>query len=521
VIGFVMKREGMSFPEAARHLAARRGIAVPERPGGPGRLERGVRERLADANAAAAAFFAACLGGPAGRAALAYLDRRGITAETRAAFGLGWAPASRDALFGALRKQGFTPEEIVQAGLAAAREGGGVIDRFRGRVVFPIHDAQARPVGFGGRLLGPGEPKYLNSPETPIYHKSSVLYGLHRAKEALRREGTGVVVEGYFDLITAAQAGVANVVATSGTALTDGHAQLMRRFTERWIVVFDGDAAGVRAAKRSLEVFVAHGLFARGVLLPGGADPDSFIRERGADAFRELLAGAEDLVDFFLRRVAESHRLDAIEGRVAAVREAVPLLAKMSDRVAQADYVARTAQRLGVREEVLWSEVRGAGPRGVAGAALAAAPPAPARRERVEEVGLVRALLASPAVAAELRGELALEELESEDCRAVAGAVFALVDRGAEGAAAAAGLHFEEERLNRLVAEWLAGAAAVPDEGEARRAAGECLARVRARRLAGEGRALDEKIRAAEAAGDSGMVNTLLARKQGLRARGA
>ena len=231
-------------------------------------------------------------------------------------------------------------------------------------MVFPIHDVAGRVVAFGGRLLAEGEPKYLNSPETPLYHKSNVLYGLHRAKDAIRREGVGIIVEGYFDLITAVQAGVANVVATSGTALTEGHAALMRRFAERWVVVFDGDAAGIRAAKRSLEVFVAHGLFARGVLLPDGADPDSFIRAQGAAAFRGLVEKAEDLMDFFLRRTVQEHRLDTIEGKVAAVRETVPLLAKVRDRVAQADYLARAAQSLGVKEEVLWSEVRGVGGQG-------------------------------------------------------------------------------------------------------------------------------------------------------------
>ena len=304
-------------------------------------------------------------------------------------------------------------------------------------MVFPIHDVTGRVVAFGGRLLAEGEPKYLNSPETPLYHKSNVLYGLHRAKESIRREGVGVIVEGYFDLITAVQAGVANVVATSGTALTDGHAALMRRFAERWVVVFDGDAAGIRAAKRSLEIFVTNGLFARGVLLPDGADPDSFIRAQGAAAFRGLVEKAEDLMDFFLRRTVQEHRLDTIEGKVAAVRETVPLLAKVRDRVAQADYLARSAQRLGVKEEVLWSEVRGLGGRGDAGhgASAAAPPPRPAlaERPRAEEVELVKALLAHPALAAELRGSVALEEIENEDCRAVAGTAFALLDRGGRG----------------------------------------------------------------------------------------
>jgi DNA primase len=523
VFTFVMKREGLSFPEALRFLAARRGIALPDRHNGRPE-EKGLKERLLEANAAAAGVFKGNLLGPSGRQALAYLERRSITTATREEFGIGWAVPAYDALFRELTKKGFTQQEVLQAGLAAQREAGGVGDRFRGRVVFPIHDVAARVVGFGGRLLAEGEPKYLNSPETPLYHKSDVLYGLHRAKDFIRREGVGIVVEGYFDLITAVQAGVANVVATSGTALTDGHAALMRRFAERWVVVFDGDAAGIRAAKRSLEVFVAHGLFARGVLLPDGADPDSFIRAQGAAAFRGLVEKAEDLMDFFLRRTVQEHRLDTIEGKVTAVRETVPLLAKVRDRVAQADYLARTAQRLGVKEEVLWSEVRGLGGRSDAGSGGSAAAPAPrpavAERPRAEEVELVKALLAHPALAAELRGSVVLEEIENEDCRAVAGTAFALLDRG--GADGLAGrLHFEDERLRRLVTAWAADPGPLAEEHEARRAAADCLTRIRRRRMERESRLIQEKIRSAEAAGEHETVKKLLADKHGLHARPA
>lgn len=524
VIGFVMKREGMSFPEAVRFLAARRGIAVPEFDDGR-REEKGLKERLLAANAAAAAVFAANLEGPAGRQAMAYLERRKIAPATREEFGIGWAVPGRDTLCRALAAQKFTAQELVQAGLAIQREEGGLIDRFRGRVIFPIHDVAGRLVGFGGRLLADGEPKYLNSPETPLYRKSHVLYGLSRAKDAIRREGAGIVVEGYFDLITAAQAGVRNAVATSGTALTDGHAEAMRRFAERWVVVFDGDAAGIRAAKRSLEVFVAHGLFARGVLLPGGADPDSFIREQGGEAFRELVAKAEDLLDFFLRRTLQEHRVDTIEGKVAAVREAVPLLAKVRDRVAQADYLARTAQRLGVKEDVLWSEVRGAAGRASSGAPAAGgaaagrpAPAAPAAAPARAEVELLKALLAHPAVAAELRQALRLEELENEDCRTIAATAFALLDRGA-GEGYAGKLEFSDERLNRLVMGWLADPGLPAGAPEARQSALDCLARLRERRQRRASAALQERLRTAQEAGEHEQVRELLAQKQSLCVR--
>jgi DNA primase len=519
VIGFVMKREGLSFPEAVRFLAARRGIALPERSTGRPE-EKGLKERLLEANAAAAGAFKANLLGPSGRQAIAYLERRAISQATREEFGIGWAVPGRDVLYRELSKKGFTQHELLQAGLAAQRETGGVVDRFRGRVVFPIHDVAGRLVAFGGRLLAEGEPKYLNSPETPLYHKSNVLYGLHRSKDAIRREGVGIIVEGYFDLITAVQAGVANVVATSGTALTEGHASLMRRFAEKWVVVFDGDAAGIRAAKRSLETFVTNGLFARGVLLPDGADPDSYIRAQGAAAFRGLVEQAEDLMGFFLRRTVQEHRLDTIEGKVAAVRETVPLLAKVRERVAQADYVARAARSLGVKEDVLWSEVRGLGGKGDLGAGVRGAAeqprPAAAQRPRPEEAGLVKALLAHPSLATELRADIALAEIESADCRAIVGKVLEQFDRG--GAAGLAGrLQFDDERQTRLATAWLAEPGPLADEAEARRAARECLARIRERRRDRECKQVQEQLRSPEAAANPELVKQLLVKLQGLR----
>lgn len=525
VFGFIMKREGMSFPEAVRFLAARRGIAVPDfSPGN--REEKGLKERIIEANNAAAVLFQRNLTAPVGKQALTYLEKRGITPATRDEFGLGWAVPGRDALARALAQKGFTRQELVAGGLAVEREGEkGLVDRFRGRVIFPIVDPTGRIVGFGGRLLAAGEPKYLNSPETPVYRKSHVMYGLNKSRDAIRKAGVGVIVEGYFDLITAAQAGIRNVVATSGTALTEGHAELMRRFAERWVVVFDGDAAGIRAAKKSLEVFVSHGLFARGVLLPGGADPDSFIREQGGPAFAALVEGAEDLMEFFLLRIVQENRLDTIEGKVAAVRETVPLLAKVRDRVAQADYLARAAHRLGVKEDVLWSEVRGTAPRGSAVAAgvpgaRGAKPAAPPQRAavRAEEKTLVKAILASPAVAAEARGRMQLEDFESEDCRLIAGTAFALLDRGVEGGFAER-LQFEDERLNRLVSGWMADAGPLAEEQEASRAAEECVARIRKRRIERECRLLQEKITQADAAGEQETVKKLLDMKQRLRAR--
>ncbi len=514
--GFLMKYQNLTFPEAVRQLAKRGGVSLPERIVPVRREESRERDRLREAVEAAGEYYRRCLAAPSGKKAREYLQGRGLTGETIEAFGLGYAPAAWDTLARALRKRGFTDAELARAGLTGSSSRGGTIDRFRGRIIFPIRDLQGRLIAFGGRILGDGEPKYLNSPETPLYHKGKVLYGLYESREALRREGFGVIVEGYFDSIAAHQAGFCNTVATSGTALTEGHLGVMRRYGERWTVVFDGDAAGVRAAKRSLALFVEQGLFARGVLLPGGEDPDTFIRTKGAEAYRALLEGAESLMEFFVNRTVQEHRTETVEGKVAAVREIVPLLAKVSSRVEQAEYVGLAAHRLGVKEEVLWSEVQGAAPRGGRRGAATAPKGSGIGARRAEEVGIVKAMLAGGSVAAMVRAEVAIEDIQDADCRAVAARIFSLLDEGVTEKIGER-LQFEEERLNRLVASWLVGSHSIPDGQTAQREARDCLTRMKRRRLDRESRLLQEKIAEAERTGNRDVLHELLRIKQELR----
>lgn len=516
VFGFIMRQQNLAFPEAVRYLAGRGGVAIPETLPPAQRERKQEKERLKEANDAAVDFYRRNLQSPAGRPAMKYLLGRGVTEETIKVFSLGFALPSWEGLVRALQAKGFKEEELQKAGLAVPRSGGGSIDRFRNRVLFPIADTQGGVVGFGGRILGEGEPKYLNSPETPLYHKSRVLYGFGQAREAIRKEGFGVAVEGYFDCITAHQAELRNVVATSGTALTPGHLKLMQRFSERWTVVFDGDAAGIRAAKRSLELFIVEGLIARCVLLPGGEDPDTFIRDKGIEAFRKLLDGAESLMEFFIRQTVRDYPTTTIEGKVAAVREVVPLLAKVKGRVEQAEYISLAAHRLGVREEVLRSEVQGAASR------AGGEKPSPEKREvamkplRAEEAGLVKAMLASASVAARMKKEVSLEDLEDENCRAVVRKIFSLLDEGVSSGIGER-LRFDDEKLNRLVSSWLVEPAGPEEEKTALQEAQDCLARIRKRRTDRESRLIQEKIAHAEREGDKEVLHKLLRIKHDLR----
>jgi DNA primase len=291
VFDFVMETEGLSFPEAVERLAQDAGLALPARdPESQARDQS--RGALLPALEAACAFFQRSLRMPEGRSALDYLRGRGLSDDTVARFRLGFAPDRRDALKAALLRDGFAEERLVEAGLLIRPDEGNTYDRFRGRVMFPIQDRRGQVIAFGGRILGDGEPKYLNSPETPLFHKGFTLYALSRAANAAREAGTLVVVEGYMDVIALHQAGIANAVAPLGTALTEDQIRLLWRVAPEPILCFDGDAAGQRAAARALDralPLLRPGYSLRFAFLPSGEDPDSLIRRHGTEVMRKLL----------------------------------------------------------------------------------------------------------------------------------------------------------------------------------------------------------------------------------------
>lgn len=323
-IDFVMRYHGMGFREALEHLANHAGIELKpfsRRAGGNGRQqadraapdERGTtgfsRDDLARANTFALDFYRQILTHPEhGEAARDAIERRGIVPEMVDAFGLGAAPDRFDGLVKTIAARGLDPSVFEAAGLLKRREqSGGHYDALRNRLIFPILDRAGRPIGFGGRVINPGDnPKYLNSPETPLFQKSSTLYGIQQAWAGIRREKSVVVTEGYTDVIACHQAGFDNVVATLGTALTPGHAALVRRVVDRVILLFDGDEAGRRAADRALEVFFTEPLDVGIAVIPGGADPDDLLKTAdGCEAFRQVLANATDALDYRFGRLGE------------------------------------------------------------------------------------------------------------------------------------------------------------------------------------------------------------------------
>ena len=289
------------------------------------------------------------------------MRRRGTTwlagvsaAGTIERFEIGCAPAEWDGLIKALSKQGFAQSDLAAAGLTVAREhASGAYDRFRARVMFPITDLRKRVVGFGGRILGEGTPKYLNSPDTPLFKKGQTLYALDLAREAVARLKTVIVVEGYFDAVALHQAGLTHTVATLGTALTAEHIQVLRRFASKVVLLFDPDQAGVRAALRGLDLFVNSGIGVKVVTLPAGEDPDTYVRKEGPEAFARLEEQAPSLLDFALEHSLSTAESSTIEGRIRSVDDVLRILQKSEHPIEREERIRVVAERLGISQQRL------------------------------------------------------------------------------------------------------------------------------------------------------------------------
>ena len=359
VFSFLMKLNHLTFPEAVRHLAKKVGVIIPDRTMSREEKERyTLAEQIRQVNELAAGFFMNTLQSPAGEDAREYLRKRGIGESAVRTFRLGFAPETWSHLLEFLEKKGVSPKLAEQAGLLVERTGKsqGYYDRFRGRVMIPIEDVDGRVIAFGGRVIGAGEPKYMNSPESAVYTKGNTLYGLARTREAVREKGFALLVEGYFDLIALWNAGIPNVVAMLGTALTRAQVDLIRRYTTRVVAVFDPDEAGRKALARSLELFLAGNVHARAVILPDGHDPDEFVRIHGREKMDEAVARAWPMADYYIDQILGGR--GTLEEDRDKLREAVSFLSRLEDDVERNLFIKKVAEALVVDEEVLKKEVQ-------------------------------------------------------------------------------------------------------------------------------------------------------------------
>ena len=357
VFKFVMDYENLDFLGAVRRLAERAGIKV-EAETATGLADRGEKELLFKLHDEAAAFFQESL--RTADLAKKYLEKRQITGEVARQWRIGYAPEAWDALLQWAHRRKYNPALLATAGLALPREGGGLYDRFRGRLMFSICDEQGRVVGFSGRILtdAKDQPKYVNSPETPIFQKGRILFALDKAKRSIIDEKFAVICEGQIDTIACHEAGITNVVAPQGTALTEQHARILKRYAEEVVLMFDADEAGQNAIVRSAEPLWEAGMAMRVAVIPAGHDPDSFLKAEGGEKLRALITGGASFFAYLLQRLSHQHDPRTERGKLQIVRQMAEWLARIPSPVLLATYAQQTAQRLDVPEDAIRQELR-------------------------------------------------------------------------------------------------------------------------------------------------------------------
>jgi DNA primase len=406
IFTFLVRYENLTFPEALRILAKKAGVTL--KASQKDSLKTGEKETLYTMNKDALLFFRQNLA--KNTRAAGYLKGRGIGNDIQELFSLGYALNSWNALLTYLTRKSYKPDMIKRAGLAT-QGSKGLYDTFRDRIMFPIYDLKGDVVAFGGRSIDGSDPKYLNSPETPVFNKRRILYGLDLSKDSIKKYGYALFMEGYLDVITAHQYGITNAVAALGTAFTQEHGKLIRRFVGDVILVFDSDEAGIKAAKNAAAILLESGLNVRVISFPEKEDPDSFLRKRGAEAFQALLEKPFSLIDFVM--------LQKGERRILA-REAIELIAKVTDKVLQGDYVKMLAEKLKINEFFVIEELKKTGRRNRSGYKKAASDtPHRPKKKPLNEVYIIKLLLQLPKQAEEVSNRLSLDDFTDSTVRRI------------------------------------------------------------------------------------------------------
>ena len=355
-INFVMELENLPYRDAVAVLAKRAGMQMPDFGGGDNPDFRRRREKILEMNKQAARLFYQWLHAPEGAEGLSYLQRRGLSRQTLTNFGLGFAPNSWDALITAMSKQGYDKRDLLDAGLAVSNKDGRIYDRFRNRVMFPIIDVRGNVIGFGGRVMDDSTPKYLHSPDTPVYNKSRNVFALNIAKKS--KAGRVILTEGYMDTIALHQGGFDSAVASLGTSLTAEHAQLLSRYFQQAVIAYDSDSAGVSAAQRAIPLLEKAGLQVRVLRMAGAKDPDEYIKSFGREAFSRLLDQSENQVDYRLDQIRKKYALEDDAQRVSFLQEAAQLIASLQSPVEREIYGGHAAQTAGITPEAMAQEVK-------------------------------------------------------------------------------------------------------------------------------------------------------------------
>jgi DNA primase len=507
VFKFLELQDGLSFPEAVRKLAERSGITLPTDSRSRQENKKIADERtlLLSVVAEAANYYRKELDGPAGNHARAYLVKRGVSADVIKTFGLGYARPEWDGLLRHLKKKGYISDQLEKAGLIVKRsEGEGYYDRFRGRIMFPIRDITGNIIAFGGRVMDDSLPKYLNSSETPLYSKSNTLYCLDEAKEAGRKQGYFIIVEGYLDAIACHQYGVRNAVATLGTSLTEGHLRLMRRFAQKLVLIFDPDPAGVKASLRGFDLFVASGMKVNVVSLPDNDDPDTFLQKHGPEVFAARLRQSVKFMDFVLAQVVTRGPAFSIDEKIEKAGEMLEFIAKLSSGIERDYYLKKTAEALDIDESVLRQEMPKQG-KHAAPAGVKAPIASREHRPKAEEI-LVHLMLKDEAIAQSLHTQLKPQDFSDPLLQRAVQRIFDVLSSG--GSLNVRALLSEgDEELNSLFSHYSVLEA---DYEDLQKHCQDCVELIKQRDPAKKMDLLWKAIREAEIRGDTDEVSRLI-----------
>jgi DNA primase len=473
IIGFVMKYKNLSFKEAVDELASKAEIKIENRPLPVSRNSgRGLSLKV---NALACEYYHEMLTQSAeGKGAKSYLERRGFSDEIIREFQLGYAPRGWDKLENFLRRKKFPLEIAEKNGLVIKRNNReGYYDRFRNRIIFPIADVDSKVVGFGGRVIdGEDSPKYINSPESEIYHKRSIFFGLDKSKDFIRRTEKAIIVEGYMDYLSLYAAGIKNVVATLGTSLTQEHSLLLRRYTDKVAIVFDGDKSGEDASIRGLEVFLKVGITPSIVVLPQEHDPDSFTTKSGGDEFLSLVDNATSLMDFFIEKSLWSFK----EGNVTrnkAIQRIIEMIGIMQDSIEKTHYIKKTAEIFGLREHELFSFMKNVTHSQILESSSLV------ERPNSHEKMLLKIVLKFPQLLQVLRDTSIIQFLGDSEIESV---LRVMLERDLIEVSSVL-LHFNDTYTQEIVSEAIFSSDDVTDEHTARKMIEDCIRKIRLRKL--------------------------------------
>jgi DNA primase len=505
---FLMSYERMEFPEAVEMLAKKAGVILPSSDKEDYK-NTSLTAGLYKINELASVFFTYSLDTAFGENAKNYLRRRGIKDETIKLFQLGYASDRWDALLSHLRAKNISLSSIEKAGLILAKEAGGYYDRFRNRLIFPIIDIKNRVLGFGARVLDNTLPKYINSPESPIYTKGKNLYGLNFSKEGIRETGFVVIVEGYLDFIIPFQAGLKNIVASLGTALTLEQARLIKRYTHNVVMVYDADAAGELATLRTLDIFIEEGIDVKVVSLPKGFDPDLFVREKGIADFKEKIEKAQNLFDYKIGVLKSRYNYKNIEGKAKVAQGMLETVNKFKNAVLKSEYIKKLAQELDIREEALLQEIKKIkDPRSYPDTIIKELPEKKTLGMNPTEKLLIKLMLEEKELIDTIKHQLEPADFRDERASRIVSIMFDLIEQGKTIEANLLTNYFNQEDITQIVCE----SVFLPEISEHDRESvvNDCIRRLKNEKLKLRRQNLHEQIKTAQTTGDEEKLNKLM-----------